>query len=97
MIIYKKLHKVQRRPHSKRLKANSSCVRVRNFRRGRFLADEHTAPREVGAGRGLLLGFCFTVGLCRAKLVGQDLSGKIRRARLVRQGLSGKAGREGQR
>ncbi|KAM1248152.1 hypothetical protein ACFX2J_043998 [Malus domestica] len=26
------------------------AVRVRNFRRGCFLADEHTAPLEVDAG-----------------------------------------------
>ncbi|KAM2243112.1 hypothetical protein PS2_009894 [Malus domestica] len=43
----------------------------------------------------LLSGFYFTVGLYRARLIGQDLSGKTRRARLVGQGSSGKAEREG--
>ncbi|KAM1315717.1 hypothetical protein ACFX2F_019449 [Malus domestica] len=63
-------------------------VRVRNFRRGCLLADEHTAPLEVGVGLRAAVGFLLR---CRA------LSGKSHRARLFGQGSSGKAESEGQR
>ncbi|KAM2954146.1 hypothetical protein FF1_032466 [Malus domestica] len=39
-------------------------------------------PGRLAPVEGCCRGFCFTVGLCRASLVGQDSSGKARRARL---------------
>ncbi|KAM1483966.1 hypothetical protein ACFXTO_036079 [Malus domestica] len=39
-------------------------------------------PERLAPGDAFLSGFCFTGGLCRAKPVGQGLSGKACRGRL---------------
>ncbi|KAM2989118.1 hypothetical protein FF2_003129 [Malus domestica] len=52
-------------------------VRLRNFRRGCFLADEHTTPWRLAPVEG-----CCRASASLSGVVGQDSLGKTLRARL---------------